>query len=74
MDALNTLRAILVGCAFVAAVLLGFQGQWFPAGVLGAGILAHLALFGWLYAQRRREREQDPMSELLGPPPADPAR
>lgn len=66
MDALNTLRAVLVGCAFVAALLLAFRGEWFPAGVLGAGIAAHLALFAYLRSQRRREAEQDPLHELLG--------
>ena len=55
MDALNTLRAVLVGAAFIAAVLLGIDGQWIPAGVMGVGILAHLALFGYLRADRRRE-------------------
>ncbi|GGI05583.1 hypothetical protein [Egicoccus halophilus] len=55
MDALNTLRAILVGCAFVAALLLAFDGQWVPAAVLFAGILAHFGLWGYLRAQRRRD-------------------
>jgi uncharacterized membrane protein len=66
MDALNTLRAVLVGCAFIAAMMLAFRGEWFPAGVLGAGILAHLALFAHLRAQRHRDAEQDPLRELLG--------
>lgn len=66
VDALNTLRAILVGFAFIAAVMLAFRGQWFPAGVMGAGIAAHLALFVHLRAQRRRETDQDPLHELLG--------
>lgn len=58
MDALNILRAVLVACAFVAAVLLAFRGQWVPAAVLFAGIVAHLALFGYLHAQRRREAQE----------------
>jgi hypothetical protein len=58
MDALNSLRAVLVACAFVAAVLLGSRGQWFPAGVLFLGIGAHLALFVWLRKQKARETEQ----------------
>ncbi len=65
MDALNTLRAVLVAFAAVAAILLTFQGQWFPAGILAAGILAHLALFAWLRADRRKMAEQDPFERLL---------
>jgi len=65
VDALNTLRAVLVAFAAVAAILLTFQGQWFPAGVLGAGILAHLALFAWLRMDRRRRAEDDPFQQLL---------
>jgi len=34
MDALNTLRAILVGFAAVAATLLAVGGQWLPANDL----------------------------------------
>lgn len=55
MDAMNILRAVLVGCAFVAALLLASQGMWVPAAVLGAGILAHLAMFAYLRGQRRRQ-------------------
>ena len=65
MDALNTLRAILVACAFVAAVLLTFQGQWFPAGVMFAGIAAHAGLWVYLRAQKRREAAEDPLHGLL---------
>ena len=57
MDALNILRAVLVACAFVAALLLGFRGEWFPAGVLFLGIGAHLLLFVWLRRQKAREAE-----------------
>ena len=65
MDALNTLRAVLVAVAAVAATLLAFQGQWFPAGILGAGIAAHLALFAYLRADRRRSGEADSFEQLL---------
>ncbi len=65
MDALNTLRAVLVAFAAVAAILLTFQGQWFPAGILGAGILAHLALFAYLRADRRKMAAEDPFERLL---------
>lgn len=58
MDALNILRAVLVACAAVAALLLAVRGMWAPAAVLFAGILAHLALFVYLRAQRRREAQE----------------
>lgn len=51
------LRALLVGCAFVAAILLAIQGQWIPVVVLAAGILAHF----WLFKHQRdlRQRRAD---------------
>jgi len=55
MDALNTLRAILVAFAAVAAVLLGVRGEWTPALVLTAGIVAHGLLWVYLYRQRQRD-------------------
>lgn len=58
MDALNILRAVLVACAFVAALLLSFRGMWIPAVVLFLGIVAHLALFLYLHVQRRHEAEE----------------
>lgn len=64
MDALNTLRAVLVGCAFVAALLLAFGGQWVPAVVLFVGIGAHFGLWIWLRAQKRREAAQAGLAEL----------
>ncbi len=64
MDALNTLRAVLVGVSFIAAMLLVFDGQWVPAAVLGAGILAHFGLWSYLRAEKRRAREADPFAEL----------
>ncbi len=64
MDALNILRAVLVGFAAVAAVLLAVQGQWFPAGVMGAGILAHFWLFAHLRSQRRRTEHTDLLAKL----------
>jgi uncharacterized membrane protein len=57
VDALNTLRAVLVACAFVAAVLLAVQGSWTPAIVMFVGIAAHLWLFAYLRAERRRARD-----------------
>jgi hypothetical protein len=57
MDALNTLRAILVGFAAVAATLLAVGGQWLPAAVMLLGILAHGALWLHLFLQRRRDLE-----------------
>jgi hypothetical protein len=64
VDALNTLRAVLVGVSFIAAMLLTFDGQWVPAAVLGAGILAHFGLWGYLRAEKRRAREADPLADL----------
>ena len=58
MDALNTLRAILVAFAAVAAVLLGVRGEWAPAIVLFVGIVAHGLLWMYLWRQRRRDSEQ----------------
>ncbi|MEX1165155.1 MAG: hypothetical protein WEB03_16410 [Nitriliruptor sp.] len=67
MDALNTLRAVLVGLAFIAAVILAFDGQWVPAVVLGVGILAHFGLWGYLRAEKRRARDADPLADLAHP-------
>ncbi len=64
MDALNTLRAVLVGFAFIAAVLLGVRGQWVPAGVMAAGIVAHAGLWFYLGAQKRRESREFPLGRL----------
>jgi hypothetical protein len=58
MDALNTLRAILVAFAAVAAVLLGVRGEWTPALVLTAGIVAHGLLWVHLWRQRQRDGAQ----------------
>jgi hypothetical protein len=58
VDALNTLRAILVAFAAVAAILLGVRGEWTPALVLTAGIVAHGMLWVHLFRQRRRDSEQ----------------
>jgi Flp pilus assembly protein TadB len=57
MDGLNTLRAILVGFAVIAAILLGVRGEWTPALVLTAGVLAHGLLWLYLWRQRVRDRE-----------------
>jgi hypothetical protein len=58
LDALNTLRAILVAFAAIAAVLLGVRGEWTPALVLTAGIVAHGLLWVYLFRQRRSDAEQ----------------
>ncbi|MEY3019702.1 MAG: hypothetical protein RLZZ272_686 [Actinomycetota bacterium] len=57
MDALNTLRAVLVAFATVAAILLALRGQWVPAAVMSAGIAAHGLLWLHLFRQRRRDRD-----------------
>ncbi|MEX2563322.1 MAG: hypothetical protein WD358_08690 [Nitriliruptoraceae bacterium] len=56
MDALNLLRAVLVGFALIATMLLATRGQWIPVTVLSVGIAAHLALFVHQQAARRRQR------------------
>ena len=61
MDALNILRAVLVACAFVAAVILTTTGQWVPAAVLFVGIAVHLVMFVYLRGQRRRFEETQGM-------------
>jgi len=58
LDALNTLRAILVVFATIAAALLGVRGEWTPALVLTAGIAAHGLLWVYLFRQRRRDGER----------------
>lgn len=69
MDSLNILRAVLVGGTFVLALLLAVDGQWLPAAVLGAGILAHFALWAHLWRQRRQERERlDALAGTAAPP------
>lgn len=64
MDALNILRAVLVSFAAVVTVLLAIQGEWFPAAVMTAGILAHVWLFVHLRLKRRRTPEVDLVSRL----------
>jgi CHASE2 domain-containing sensor protein len=67
VDSLNTLRAVLVGIAFIATVLLAFDGQWIPAAVLSVGIAAHGGLWVWLRAEKRRDAEADPLAGLTSP-------
>jgi hypothetical protein len=50
-NGLNTLRAVLVGMAFLASLYLAFNGQWLPTLVLGVGIVAHGLM--WLYLWRQ---------------------
>lgn len=50
-NGLNTLRAILVGLAAVAALILAVEGQWLATGVLTVAIVAHGLM--WLYLARR---------------------
>lgn len=64
MDALNTLRAILVGITFIIALMLAGDGQIIPAAVLGVGIAAHFGLWRYLRAEKQRAAETDPLAEL----------
>lgn len=64
VDALNTLRAILVGITFVITLMLAADGQIIPAAVLAVGIAAHVALWRYLRAEKARTAEADPLAEL----------
>lgn len=62
MDAINTLRAILVGGAVIAAVVASRSGWWVTVLVLGAGIAAHALL--WVHLHRGQPTSSE------GPPEA----
>lgn len=51
MESLNTMRAILVAGAVVAAIVAAAFGMWSAAGVLMVGVLAHGGM--WWYIHRR---------------------
>jgi hypothetical protein len=55
-NGLNTLRAVLVGLAVVAALILAFNGAWLATGVLSVGIVAHGLM--WLYLWRQSDRTE----------------
>lgn len=59
-NGLNTLRAILVGLALVAAIILAVNGQWLATGVLAVAIVAHGLM--WVYIWKRDEagKPRDP--------------
>lgn len=63
MDSLNTLRAVLVAAALLAAIILALNGMWVPAIVLTIGIAAHGLL--WLYLWRTGAFDRD---EAATPP------
>ena len=69
MDALNTLRAVLVSGTFVLTLLLAFDGQWLPTAILSVGILAHLGLWAHLWRQKQ-QRPDDGFLEGTVPPTA----
>ena len=50
MDSVNTMRAILVAGAVVAAIIAAALGMWPAALVLSVGIAGHFAL--WAYVRR----------------------
>ena len=64
MDALNTLRAVLVAGTFLLTLLLAFDGQWLPTAILSVGILAHLGL--WAHLWRTKRRDDDHLAALGG--------
>lgn len=51
MESLNLMRAILVGCAVIAAIISAALGSWEAALVLCVGIAAHGAM--WWYIHQR---------------------
>jgi hypothetical protein len=67
MDALNTLRAVLVAGTFLLTILLAFDGQWLPTAILSVGILAHLGL--WVHLYRQRQQTAERRAALEGTPP-----
>jgi hypothetical protein len=62
MDSINTLRAILVAGAAVAAVIAAFEGVWLATAVLAIGVAGHL-LF-WVYLHRRPPLPRSPETPL----------
>ncbi|MDX1659868.1 MAG: hypothetical protein R3343_13695 [Nitriliruptorales bacterium] len=65
MDSLNTLRAILVGAAFIAAVILALQGRWVPVVVLSVGIVAHGLLWLYLWKTGAFDRPKEQRKPLM---------
>lgn len=58
MATINMLRGILVAGAVFAAVVAGAFGQWIAVFILGAGILAHAAM--WIRLHRDNGDAQPP--------------
>jgi hypothetical protein len=50
MESVNTMRAILVAGAVVAAIIAAALGMWTASLVLAVGIAGHFAL--WAYVRR----------------------
>lgn len=53
---LNGIRIVLVGAAFVAAVVSALTARWLVAAILFAGVVGHL--LGWLYLYRKAMEER----------------
>lgn len=51
MESVNTMRAILVAFAVLAAIVALIFGLWSVAVVMTIGVAAHSAM--WLYVRRR---------------------
>ena len=63
MSSIETLRAVLVASAVLAAVVAGMAGLWLPAGVLLFGVLVH----GILTPYIRRQAPQAPQTPRPSP-------
>lgn len=60
MDAINTLRALLVAGAVLAAIVAAVAGRWETVGILAIALVAHGLM--WRHQYRVRERSSKPLA------------
>lgn len=58
MDAINTLRALLVAGAVLAAVVATVAGRWSTVGILAVALVAHGLMWRHQYRVRQRSDER----------------